>query len=324
MKKSLIALAVAGALTAPMVAQADATLYGSLRVQATDADGADLHIGDNTSRIGIKATSELYSGVTAIAHFETYVSTETGSLDSTYVDVNDSDAVKSKGRLAYVGATGDFGTVTVGRQWIPAYLWTVAKTDIMAAANTETTHNYGTGARQGNTAAYVTPSFGGFQAAAAIVARNSNGVDAQDTDDNVDATHLAAQYNMGNFAVALSTLQYKGTVDENINSLGLSYSAGDVYVGLSVEDDEVNRTGDDSIVVLAGSYTMGNTTLLGSYTDFRDDVAGADQGKRYIAEVQQKLGKQAFVFANYIEASSDAETAGEATDTFAIGYNVSF
>ena len=32
MKKSLIALAVAGAMTAPMIAQADATLYGSFRI----------------------------------------------------------------------------------------------------------------------------------------------------------------------------------------------------------------------------------------------------------------------------------------------------
>lgn len=313
MKKSLIALAVAGAMTAPMVAQADATLYGSLRVQASDVDGKDFHIGDNTSRIGIKATSELFSGATAIAHFETYANTETGEFGS-----------GSKGRLAYVGATGDFGTVTVGRQWIPAYLWTVAKTDIMAAANTETTHSYPTGGRQGNVAAYVTPSMSGFQVAAAIVARNNAGVDYGDTTDDVDATHVAAKYNMGGFGVGLSTLQYKGTVDENINSLGLSYSADNFYVGLTVEDDEVNRKDGDAIVVLAGSYSMGNTTVLGSYTAFGDNASDVDEGNRYIAEVQQKLGNQAFVFANYIEADSDAEDASMAADTFAVGYNVSF
>ena len=38
MKKSLIALAVAGALTAPVIAQADATLYGSLRAKVVSAD----------------------------------------------------------------------------------------------------------------------------------------------------------------------------------------------------------------------------------------------------------------------------------------------
>lgn len=313
MKKSLIALAVAGALTAPMVAQADATLYGSLRVQATSADNSDFTIEDNTSRIGIKATSELFSGATAIAHFETYANTETGALGS-----------GDKGRLAYVGVTGSYGTATFGRQWIPAYLFTIAKTDIMAAANTETTHSYSTGGRQGNVAAYVSPSMGGLQLAAAIVARNNAGVDAGDTTDDVDAYHLAGNYAIGDFTVGLSTLQYQGTVDEDINSFAVSYAAGDVYVGLSVEDDEVNSPDADEVIVLAGSYAMGNTTVLGSFTAFGDDAADTDQGNRYIAEVQQQLGKQAFVFANYIEADSDAEDAGMATDTFAVGYNVSF
>jgi predicted porin len=294
-----------------MIAQADATVYGSLRVQVTDADGSELDIQDNTSRIGIKATSELFSGATAIAHFETYVNTESGAFGT-----------PAKGRLAYVGATGDFGTVTVGRQWLPAYLWTVGKTDIMAAASTETTHSYGTGGRQGNAAAYISPDLGGLKIAAAVVARDAAGVDAGgNTPNDIDASHLAANYSMGGFGVALSTLQYDLTSsDDTINSLGLSYSAGDLYVGLSVEDDEINRA--DEVIVLAGSYAMGNTKVLGSFTDFGKD--GSDNGSRYVAEVQQKLGNQAFVFANYIEADSDAEAEAQATDTFAIGYNVSF
>ena len=337
MKKSIIALAVAGAMTAPMVAQADATLYGSLRVQIADADGKELDIQDNTSRIGIKATSELFSGATAIAHFESYANTESGAFGT-----------PGKGRLAYVGATGDFGTVTVGRQWLPAYLWTVGKTDIMAAASTETTHSYGTGGRQGNSAAYISPDLAGLKIAAAIVARDAAGVDAGgNTPNDIDASHLAANYSMGGFGVALSTLQYDIAGDDTINSLGLSYSAGDLYVALSVEDDEINR--DDEVFVLAASYAMGNTKVLGSYTDFGDNEATAavaakvstnplfvdsipavaakpamDGGARYVVEVQQKLGNQAFVFANYIEADSKAEAAGNATDTFAIGYNVSF
>ena len=335
MKKSIIALAVAGALTAPMIAQADATVYGSLRVQVTDKDGSELDVQDNTSRIGIKATSELFSGATAIAHFETYANTESGSFGT-----------PGKGRLAYVGATGSYGTALVGRQWLPAYLWTVGKTDIMAAASTETTHSYATGGRQGNAVAYISPTMGGLQVAAAVVARDAAGVDAGgNTGDDVDATHVAVNYSVAGFGIALSTLRYDGTVDESINSLGVNYSAGDLYVALSVEDDKISRA--DEVYVLAGSYTMGNTKLLGSYTDFGTKGATAavaadagnayhdatpavaaaaemDGGKRYVVEVQQKLGAQAFVFANYIEASGDAEDAGNAADTFAVGYNVNF
>ncbi len=42
MKKSIIALAVAGAMTAPMVAQADATLFGQIRYDITKEDSTDV------------------------------------------------------------------------------------------------------------------------------------------------------------------------------------------------------------------------------------------------------------------------------------------
>ncbi|MGY8869897.1 MAG: hypothetical protein ACKVJE_05605, partial [Pseudomonadales bacterium] len=67
MKKSLIALAVAGALTAPMVAQADATLYGSLRLKVVAEENKDLDVADNASRIGIKGSVDTnIDGVKAI------------------------------------------------------------------------------------------------------------------------------------------------------------------------------------------------------------------------------------------------------------------
>ncbi len=116
MKKSLIALAVAGALTAPMVAQADATLYGSLRIKLVDNDATNLDVQDNASRIGIRGSSDLFSGAKAIFQFEQAVSTETGAF--------------SGGRLANLGMTGDFGTALFGRIWTPYYNWTGAQTDV--------------------------------------------------------------------------------------------------------------------------------------------------------------------------------------------------
>ncbi|WP_255611772.1 porin [Marinobacterium arenosum] len=306
MKKSLIALAVAGALTAPMIAQADATLYGSLRVAVVDADGSELDIKDNSSRIGVKASSELFSGAKAIAHFETNVSTESGVFGQT----------KGEGRLAYVGATGDFGTVTVGRQWTPQYLWTSAKVDILDFGSNPT-HNYSLAGRQGNTLAYISPDLSGFQVAAVLVARDGSGEspDEANTGDDDDAYNLAAHYSVGGFSVGVSTLDYQGSVDDDYTAVAASYEMDNLYVAAEYSSNDIT---DKDTWEVAGSYAMGNTKLLANYVDFEGD------GSQVALEVQQKLGKQARVFANYIIADSDAEDNGDAVDTLSVGYRVDF
>ena len=56
MKKSLIALTIAGAMTAPMLVQADTTLYGEAQFRLTDADNTDLNAEMSTTRLGVKGT----------------------------------------------------------------------------------------------------------------------------------------------------------------------------------------------------------------------------------------------------------------------------
>ena len=96
MKKSLIALAVAGAMTAPMIAQADATLYGRISVELLDTDGQDLNLGDEIGgRIGIKGDVDLgLEGTKGLFHQE-WSSKTTGGLGGE--------------RLSYIGAKGGWG-----------------------------------------------------------------------------------------------------------------------------------------------------------------------------------------------------------------------
>jgi predicted porin len=299
MKKSLIALAVAGALTAPVVAQADATLYGSLRVKVVDADGAELDVADNSSRIGIKASSDLFSGAKAIARLEIKTNTESANTGD--------------GRLAYVGATGDFGTVTLGRQWTPQYLWTSAKVDLLDHGSNPT-HDYGLAGRQGNTVAYITPDMSGLQLAAVVVARDGNAPQTN-TGDDVDGYNLAAHYSAGGFSLGLATMQYEGSVDDDITAIAASYSMDNLYVAAEVTSHDINN---EDTFELAGSYSMGNTTLLANYVDFDNDAS------QFALEVQHKLGKQARVFATVVSADNDAETAGKSVDSLAVGYRVDF
>ncbi|WP_236014258.1 porin [Marinobacterium alkalitolerans] len=309
MKKSLIALAVAGAMTAPMVAQADATLYGSLRVKMVDTDTVDMDIADNSSRIGIKGSSELFSGAKAIYQFEQAVNSEAGAW--------------SGGRLSYIGATGDFGTAQVGRMWTPYALWTVFTTDIVDNGTSGNT-GYVIGAhRTPETLAYISPDMGGFQVAAAVLTTDTDATQDDEVANNasVDVAHVAAKYAMGGFTGAVSYLGYDddaskfgGSTYDDVTSVGLSYSMDALYLGARYENRDMVAGDDQDAWEVAGSYTMGNTKLLANYTD--DD---ANDDEKWSVEAQQKLGKQARVFAAYVDHGDDSIGNG-----VELGYRVDF
>ncbi|MBN0987221.1 porin [Amphritea pacifica] len=298
MKKSIIALAVAGALTAPMVAQADATLYGSLRIKAQKLEGAsndNLNVTDNSSRIGIKGSSELFSGATAFFQFEQAVSTDTGAW--------------AGGRLGNLGVKGDFGTAIFGRIWTPYYSFTGAQTDILDNA-TSASSAYVVGAhRASDVIAYVSPDMGGLTLAAAILPSDFGPAD----DETADVRHVAGTYAAAGFTAGLSYLDIPAA-DLEIKSAALSYTMGDFYVATRYENRDAGAGADSDAYEVAGSYTMGNTTLLANYID--DDV---NVDNTVSVEVQQKLGKQARAFAAIIDA--DIADGG---DGFEVGYRVDF
>ncbi|MBS99023.1 MAG: porin [Oceanospirillaceae bacterium] len=300
MKKSLIALAVAGAMAAPMAAQADATLYGSLRIKVMDNDNVSTGVVDNFSRIGIKGSSDLFSGAKAIYQFEQAIDPEAGSW--------------GYGRQSYIGATGDFGTFQLGRMWTPYALWTLFTTDVLDNGTTGSS-GYVIGAhRTPDTIAYITPAMGGFQAAGAVIATDA---DAGTTDNSVDVSHLAAKYEMGGFFGAVSYLGFEEGDLEDVWSLGLSYTVDALYVGARYEDREFDVADDEDAWELVASYTMGNTKLLANYIDDEADDLGDDDGQQWSIEAQQKLGKQARVFAAYADYGNDV-------DGIELGYRVDF
>ena len=107
MKKTLLAVAVATTMVAPLVAQAESTLTGSLRygVAFTD-DGddsdAELSVQNFGSRIRYKGSAELNNGMTSF-----------GNLELRLSDARNGDVVN---RLYRVGVEGGFGKVSLGVQ----------------------------------------------------------------------------------------------------------------------------------------------------------------------------------------------------------------
>jgi predicted porin len=316
MKKSLIALAVAGALTAPMVAQADATLYGSMRVLVVDEDTQDLDVADGTSRIGIKGDVDLgIDGVKGIYNFETRLRADNGTFAGDNTTTNNA-------RLSNIGITGDFGTALAGKQYAPHWLWTSAVTD--ATWNDAIIGTIRESIlRPNSTLAYISPNMSGFQAALAVVA--DSGLNAG---EDVDYTNIAVKYAANGLHLALSHVDDGGANSQDQLGVAASYTM-DAFKFSARYQEEDNTNGnagalagtDTETTQVGVAYTMGATTLQARFTNIDiDNGADADQ---WAVGVQQMLGSQGRVFLEY----ADAETgfAGStANDRLSVGYRLDF
>ena len=130
MKKLLVTLVLAGTLSVPSVVFAEASWYGSLRGGVASTGGVESY-SDGGSRWGIKGSSEVSDGLTAVYRFEHKIST--------------TDAGQSGGgRLAYAGLSGGFGTLTLGQVWSASYNSVGAITDnSFAWGDAETSYRHG-------------------------------------------------------------------------------------------------------------------------------------------------------------------------------------
>ena len=102
MKKLIAVMAFAGVLSVPSVLLADANWYGSLRGGVEFGGGEDASFKDGGSRWGIKGSNEVSEGLSAVYRFE--------------AKINSASATQVGGdRLSYVGLSGGFGNLTLGR-----------------------------------------------------------------------------------------------------------------------------------------------------------------------------------------------------------------
>jgi len=117
MKKSLLALAVGTAMAmGHTVAQADAQVYGSLRVHmantSPDEGSSTTGLQDGSSRFGIRGSEDLGNDLSAFAHLEFRVNA--ASFNNNFAAESPNNI---NGRLAYVGLRGAFGSLSAGTQW---------------------------------------------------------------------------------------------------------------------------------------------------------------------------------------------------------------
>ncbi len=218
MKKLLTVTCLAGLLSIPSVVFAEASWYGSIRTGITTTTG-NSGLDDASSRWGVKGSSEVAEGLTAVYRFE-------HKLNSTAASLSDG------GRLSYVGLSGGFGTITLGQVWSASYNSFGAITDnSLKWGSAETTY------RHGNVVSYSV-SFGNTSLQADAVMDSA-------ADKTVDAFEIGTTIGgiMESGTIAVAHKSYAETADDPDRSA--TYFAGkwgfgamSVYLGMSQDENK--------------------------------------------------------------------------------------
>ena len=320
MKKTAIALAMAGVVAAP-AAFADTTVYGSLRLSAqwSDPDNGDSNwdVVSHSSRLGFKGSEDLGNGLSAVYRYEFRVNAANGGLLN----------APGANRLAYVGLKGGWGSLTIGTQWNPYYFAVAGEVDLYnaLAASAGGYYNNAGFTRSTNMLVYTSPSFGGFTAYGALE------MDGEAGDDNIDRWQLVGIYDNGPLLVGAGWRNTSDEVGDNAitgddqNQYGIQgrfrFGAFTVAGEYNINDQFDDKTGGWDLL---GTFRFGRNRIHLSYFDVEDGDSpdGIDRvdDKGWGVGWRHDLSGRTRVFVEYGETKPD----GDKSKQFNVGMRHDF
>jgi predicted porin len=315
MKKNLIALAVAAAVAAPMVASADATIYGRLHEDfgsVSNGDESTMAVTNNASRIGFKGSEDLGNGLKAIWQIESSLGNDAESFSGGSL----------ASRNTFVGLSGGFGTALIGKHDTP-YKIIGRKIDLFGDQYGDTraiTNGFGQDARLNNVVAYATPDLGGFGVLAAYAAPNAVDNSATQLDESKGSYSINGTYTHDMFWIGAAYQDWLGnsTYNDGITAYRLAGSiklAGfKIVAGYTDQTAKTSGAGDDKLSTygLGAAYTIGGKHVIkGQYYQGEYDPDGGDKVTASTASVgyDYKLSKKTTVGAFYSMISNDSDSS---------------
>ena len=306
MKKSLIALAVAGVVVAPaaFAATSNVDVYGKLHVTVSVVGDAadevsDLQVSSNASRIGLKGSEDLGGGMKAIWQVESSV------------DLDEQSGTLG-GRNSFVGLSGGFGTALIGNHDTPLKM--VGRTvDLFGDTQGDSRNVLGGGAdmRAKNVIAYISPTFSGFSVIGAYSNDIANagsccsspwGSEKYPDQDNMSVWNVTGQYQNGPIYAGISYAAGDGLEDYGFDShlrLAGSYAFGDAKVVAEYDKGDATSGGNDvDGWMVGGSYAMGPITLKANYATAEEDNV-SDDWHQWNIGADYALSKRTTAYAMY-------------------------
>ena len=261
MKKSLIALAVLGAVGVAH-AQTAVVIDGSIDtsiVNRSNAVGSNVtglaSSQRNTNYIGISGTEDIGGGLKGIFQIRTNFGSDASSTaGSNLGDQN-----------VWLGLQGGFGTVKLGRDLTPQFLQVSAYSTFGTGfLNNRASMNSGSvDARWNNSVQYVTPRLAGFGLQVMVAPRNENQVGFPSGAANFTTGIPAAT--VGGFGMPVSAR--------------LTYGAGPASAGLAVTRN--GSAGDSTVWNLGGSYNFGFATVKAQFERDNNTLAAGAAGSGF-------------------------------------------
>ena len=338
MKKTLVAIAALAAFGAAS-AQSSVTLYGRIDAAignvktttggVTTADPGTMMIsgGRTGSRWGMRGSEDLGGGLKAIFTLEQGFNIDDGTPVA---------AARQFHRQAFVGLSGGFGSLTLGRQYDftdTSYgnydpLGNSAGYSAMGYAFSVGCGTGGSGdcnVRQNNAVVYQSPSMSGFT----VSALWAPGEDKTAVASAGRVYGLMANYANGPIGVGLAWQSNKaaGGRTRTDSNLGASYDLGVAKLYLQFENGKNNNTvgtGKDNGYGLGAVIPFGAAKLAIGYAGEKQKIAGAEVSKSKALGLiaSYDLSKRTSVYAAYRRGETDPIGAANTVKTTGYGFGM--
>ena len=349
MQKKLIALAVAGLVSAPAFAQSNVTIYGVADAFIGAGSQGDVDLvgvesaGLSGNRLGFRGTEDLGNGLKAVFTLE---------QGFTIDDGGENDSSKAFQRQAFVGLSGGFGTVALGRQYAPGYYIVndplasgALSPHVMMVNDAGMSIAPNSAARWDNAVTY-TGSFSGLTVRAnyamgAAEAVSAPGVDPSDDDRfGLSVAYANGPLNVDAIYHLLQTSSSAVTADDQTEwYVSAGYNFGMATVMASYQDGESlqNVKGND-----ANAWQLGAVIPVGAAGNIHVAYGQMEYDNRAQGEVDtwgiaytHALSKRTTAYVGYNNVGNDADTDaglaykantefGEDSDLFAVGVRHTF
>lgn len=308
MKKSLLALAVLGAFAGTAMAQSSVTIYGKLDQGVGKPIGTkDKQVRDAAgSRIGFRGVEDLGGGLAAVFGFEHRFSPDTGC-----------DATSACGGQIGTGVTGPtgasvtntfwngystvglrsaWGTVNLGRQYVPAF--THIQNQIDPFGGDTVTGTRDVGMRPGAVAKVRVSdsirydfSAAGFNVAASIAERSQAGAAA-----GADRPFsVAGNYSAGPLFVGVG-YEDPANVNDKLLSAGVRYAFGPATLSAGASTGRTATDAKTRGYLVGVNWTLGPGDLKAAYAT--NKTAGVTGAQRVGLGYHYNLSKRTKLYAD--------------------------
>lgn len=282
MKKSLITLAILGAMVGGAQAQSSVTLYGKIDVSLmrNKAFGgvSQVTIDSGTvsgSRWGLMGSEDIGGGLKVNFDLEQGFSADTGAQ---------AVAGNAFSRQSWVGLSGDFGEFRVGKPWT-AYDDVSGAINAMFDSGFSVENNFfkstGYNANPANTVRYSTPTFGGFS---------------------------------GAFSHSMDEAK---NVNTDVNSVSIAYAGGPFAAGFGYQTEGLAAGGKTKYTRLSASYDLGAAVIKGLYGNVKNP--GSLKTDEYSIGVDVPVSGALTVSAGYGYSKDNAANGNEKRKGLTVG-----